>query len=104
MEKWLRLVKAFVVVAGVLIVLGTGTLVALLVARTGKSPVSLEAPRPVPVPAGLMLVEVAPAGDRILLTLRDDSGRLHLLTVDAASGEPLGFLVLPAGVAADAAW
>ncbi len=103
MEGWLRWVKVFVVVAGVLIVVGTGTLVALLVARTGRTPVSLEAPRPVAVPPGLTLVDVAPAGDRILLVLRDEGGRLHLLTVDAARGVPLGFLVLPAGVGADAA-
>ncbi len=103
MEDWLRWVKVFVVVAGVLIILGTGTLVALLVARgTGRPSIALDSPQPVALPAGLRLVAATPAGDRILLELRDQAGRPHLLLVDAASGEPLGYLVLPATAAADA--
>lgn len=94
MEGWLRAVKAFVVIAGVLIVLGTGTLVALLVARTGPRAVSLEEPRRVALPAGLRLVRASATGDRVLLELVDEHDRPHLLLVDAATGTPVGYLML----------
>jgi len=93
-EGWLRAVKAFVVVAGVLILLGTGTLVALLVARTGPRAVSLEAPARVAIPAGLRLVRASATGDRVLLELVDERERLHLLLVDAATGTPTGYLLI----------
>ena len=97
MEGWLRAVKAFVVIAGVLIVVGTGTLVALLVARTGPRPVSLDAPARVSIPAGLRLVRASATGDRVLLELVDEEGRPHLLLVDAATGTPLGYLLIAPG-------
>jgi len=96
-EGWLKLVKVFVVVAGVVLVVGTALLIGLLVQRAGRAPADLAAPSPLRIPPAMRVEEVTLGGERLLLTLRDSQGVLHLLVVDAASGRTVGFLRVEPG-------
>lgn len=91
MEGWLRLVKIFVVVAGIALVAGTALLVVLLIQRSGGSPADLARPRPLPLPAGMRLVEVSGGGDILILRLEDGTGAPHLLVVERDHGRVLAF-------------
>ncbi|MCS6780914.1 MAG: hypothetical protein NZ555_14580 [Geminicoccaceae bacterium] len=104
-DPWLKPLKLFVVVAGVLILLGSGTLAWLLASgaargRTAAEPVSAGASAPIaataaasepiladlPLPAGAAIVDLVAEGDRILLLLRTATGEDYLAVVDAATG------------------
>ncbi len=103
METWLKALKVFVVVAGILIVLGTATLIWLVVQRgLPKDRTARPATATVPadgklsVPAGMRVASAQLDGDRVLLLLIDGDGAQHLLLVDLATGERLGRLrILP---------
>jgi hypothetical protein len=90
-EGWLRLVKIFVVVAGFALVAGTALLVALLLQRSGGSPVDLTRPKPLALPAGMRLVDVSGGGDTLILQLEDAMGAPHLLVVERDRGRVLAF-------------
>lgn len=108
-DPWLKPLKLFVVVAGVLILLGSGTLAWLLAtgAARGRAVVETTAatspasappalPPPsapaepiqadLPLPAGAAIVDLVAEGDRILLLLRTATGEDYLAVVDAATG------------------
>jgi len=87
------------VVAGILIVLGTGTLVWLLVQRG----LPKDRPRAFPtasgpgagtlaIPPGMHAISAQLDGGRALLLLVDGDGAQHLLLVDLTTGERLGLL------------
>jgi len=82
----------FVVVAGLLIVAGTATLIWLLVKRSGVSAqdhpaVTIADPGTVALPAGGEITQVATAGGQLLLLGRSPAEGQFLLVVDLASGE-----------------
>jgi hypothetical protein len=93
MESWLKLVKAFVVLGGIVLVFGTVALGWLLVQRaTGPRDRPAAAPPAalagdVPVPAGSRVEQVALDGSRILLLLRGPDQQQYLALVNAATGE-----------------
>ena len=94
MENWLRLVKIFVVVSGVVLVLGTGTLIALLLARSGFDRGREAVLEDVVLPDGMSYRRADLGGDAILLELEDEAGLVHLLVIDRASGRRIAFFRL----------
>lgn len=99
METWLKALKVFVVVAGILIVLGTATLIWLLVQRglpedrtAGRATATVPGDGTLRIPAGMRVAGAQLDGGRALLLLVDGEGRQHLLLVDLATGERLGLL------------
>ena len=98
----LKAVKLFVVVAGLLIVGGTATLIWLLVKRGGEAASNLPAmatmePRSVDLPAGGEITQVAAQGGQLLLLGRSPADGQFLLVIDLASGERRQLLrLLPA--------
>ncbi len=94
-ESWLRLVKIFVVVSGVVLVLGTGTLIALLVSRSGLDGGGREAGlRDLVLPDGMRLRDVDMGRQSVLLELEDEAGLVHLLVIDVESGRRIAFFRL----------
>lgn len=109
-DPWLKPLKLFVVVAGVLILLGSGTLAWLLASGAARgravveptaatSPAASALPAPpqpsapaepiladLPLPAGAAIVDLVSDGDRIVLLLRTATGEDYLAVVDAATG------------------
>jgi hypothetical protein len=91
-ESLLRAVKLFVVVAGVLIVAGTATLIALLVKRGAAEAdraENREVPAPAPpveLPPGGEVTQAAVAGRELVLLGRAPRGQF-VLVVGLARGE-----------------
>jgi hypothetical protein len=88
----LKALKTFVVVAGVAIVLGTATLIWLLVKRGGQGarpPAAAvrEEPANVALPRGAEVIQVAVSGSQLLLLGRVPSEGQFVAVVDLASGE-----------------
>lgn len=98
----LKAVKLFVVVAGLLIVGGTATLIWQLVKRGGEAArarpaVATTEPRSVVLPAGGEITQVAAQGSQLLLLGRSPADGQFLLVIDLASGERRQLLrLLPA--------
>jgi Family of unknown function (DUF6476) len=99
----LKAIKLFVVVAGLLIVGGTATLIWLLVKRGGDparpSPaVTAAEPAGIALPTGGEVTQVTTAGGQLLLLGRSPAEGQFLLVVDLASGERRRLLrLVPAG-------
>lgn len=91
MEGWLRLVKIFVVVAGIVLVLGTTALIVLLVRRAGTPPVDLAKPETLALPPGMRLTGVSGGTETLILQLKDGTGVVHLYAVDVRRGRPVAF-------------
>jgi hypothetical protein len=98
-ETWLKALKVFVVVAGILIVLGTATLIWFIVQRglpkdrtVGPATATVPGDVILSIPAGMRVTGVQFDAGRALLLLADGAGRQHLLLVDLATGERLGLL------------
>jgi hypothetical protein len=89
-ESLLRAVKLFVVVSGVLIILGTATLIALMVKRgTQAGGDDASAPSPVvraQLPAGGEVDQATVAGRDLVLLGRAPQGRF-VLVIELATGE-----------------
>ncbi len=104
-DPWIRALKIFVVLAGVVILAGSGALVWLLATGVGRdAPTSAAArlapaaepavpaatPPPVvadlPLPAGAAILDLASEQDRIVLLLRTPGGQDYLAVIDAATG------------------
>ena len=95
----LKAVKLFVVVAGLLIVGGTATLIRQLVKRGGEAARARPAmvtgePLGIALPPGGEITQVAAANGQLLLLGRSPSEGQFLLVVDSASGERKRFLRL----------
>jgi|GEM_PF-6542146 len=94
-DPWIRALKLFVVLAGIVILVGSAVLVWLLAtgiprdASTAAPPASAP-PAPViadlPLPAGAAILDLVGDRDRIVLLLRTPAGQDYLAVVDAATG------------------
>jgi hypothetical protein len=105
MDSWIRALKIFCIAAAVVIVLGTGTLVWLLVQRQKAR----EAAPPPPaamldlrLPEGLRIAQTAFDGSRLVLLLEGPNRQQYLALVNPTTGERLSLLrvvaePLPAG-------
>jgi hypothetical protein len=89
-ESLLRAVKLFVVVGGVLIIVGTATLIAVLVKRgtdvAGGAEAAPGVPATVQLPPGGEATEVSVASRQLVILGRAPQGQF-VLVVDLASGE-----------------
>jgi hypothetical protein len=95
MDSWIRALKIFCVVAGIVLVLGTGTLVWLLVQRQKAR----EAAAPPPtamldlrLPEGLRIAQTAFDGSRLVLLLDGPDRQQYLALVNPTTGERLSLL------------
>ncbi len=95
--------KAFVIIAGIAIVLGTGTLIWVIVSRATSAPAE---PKPaveirptfsatqLQVPDGARIIDMRINGDRLVLHLATPSEQEYLAIVDLATGRRLGLMQL----------
>lgn len=95
MDDTPRLLKAFVILGGALLLAGTVLLVVLLVLRMGdRATVVQLLPTEVALPAGARVQQIALDGERLMLLVVNPEGRQTLIVVDAVSGDRLGLLEL----------
>lgn len=99
-DPWVRALKLFVVVAGLVILLGSGALLWLLAsgaAREAPAAATSPAPTPAPpaappvvadlaLPRGAAIVDLVSDQDKIVLLLRTPEAQDYLAVVDAATG------------------
>jgi|GEM_PF-3458245 len=84
MERYLGIIKIFNIVAGVLIVLGTMTLVWLLVDRS-RGGLEVRAPvedGSIALPAGFSIAQMAATGEFLFLLVTNEAGDVLLLRLD----------------------
>lgn len=85
----MRLLKAAVVIMGVLIVVGTATLATLIVQRlSGGVPGAAPASLVLDEPTGTRIVAAAATGERLVLHLQGGGGD-RVVVVDLRSGKPI---------------
>ncbi|MFW5835256.1 MAG: hypothetical protein ACOCYE_14280 [Pseudomonadota bacterium] len=99
MEPWLKVLKLFVVVAGVVLLIGTTAFVYLFLEKRETDRLAAAARETAPaeaiaVPAGARVVDLRFEQGRTLAMLTADDGRTYLMLVDVASGRRLGLVVL----------
>ncbi|MFO1067964.1 MAG: hypothetical protein U1E14_05495 [Geminicoccaceae bacterium] len=96
MESWIRALKIFVVVGGVVLVLGTGLLFWLLVQRNAAERAAARdtatAVAELALPAGSRIEQVDLDGSRMALLLRGADQQQYLALVNPATGERLSLL------------
>lgn len=91
-DSLLKALKIFVVVGAVVIVLGTATLIALLVKRAGSGSAALPAGPPatgmaeVALPPGAEVQQVTVAGAQLYLLGRSPGEGQFILVIDQTSG------------------
>jgi hypothetical protein len=96
-SSYLRALKVFVVVAGLVLVLGTAALAWLLIRRHDQEaarPARVPAMVDLPLPAGARIEQVVADGPRLLLLLRGPEEQQYLALVNPATGERLGLIRL----------
>jgi hypothetical protein len=95
-DRYLRALKVFVVVAGIGLVLGTGTLIWLLLERRAREAELRRDAAPVVVdlrlPAGARIEQMVLDGARLVLLLRGEEERQYLTLVNPATGERLSLI------------
>jgi hypothetical protein len=114
-DPWIRALKLFVVLAGIVILVGSGVLVWLLargatrevaVAKVADPPAGAPtaATPPAPIvadlalPAGAAILDMTSEQDRIVLLLRTPAGQDYLAVIDAATGTRRALLrIVPEG-------
>jgi len=96
----MRALKVLTIVMGVMIVAGTGVLVAVIAHRmsaptAGRAPVAAEAPLALVLhePAGTRIAGIAAAGDRLAVRLQG-GGADRVVLVDPRSGTVAGRITL----------
>ena len=99
MEPWLKVLKVFVVVAGLVLLVGTTAFVYLVLDkrtadRAGAAARQSGPPEPIIIPPDSQVVDLRLEQGRALVMLRDAAGRNYLLLVDVAAGRRLGLVVL----------
>jgi hypothetical protein len=96
MESWIRALKIFVVVGGVVLVLGTGLLFWLLVQRNAAERAAAKetatAVVELAMPAGSRIEQVDLDGSRMALLLRGADQQQYLALVNPATGERLSLV------------
>ena len=85
--------KAVVVIMGLLIVLGTGTLVYLLASGLRATPQPASS---IALPPGAAVAEMVGLGDRLALHLKQPGAPDRILIVDPARGRVVGTITLEA--------
>ena len=85
--------KVLVVAMGVLILVGLGAIIYVLATGAGLAPGGFGARR-LALPAGARVVEMAAAGERVVLRLEAPDGVARLLVVDPVRGRELGRIEL----------
>jgi Family of unknown function (DUF6476) len=99
-DRSLRALKILVVVMGVLLVLGTGALVAAIIAKRGVGPATNEgiahALRSITLPPGAQIGGTELSGDRILVHVKRGDGGETLYLFSARDGAPVGTIELHA--------
>lgn len=98
-ELWLKALKIFVMVTGVVLLFGTSAFVYLFLDKRESDRVEAEVRRVGParvveVPDGARIRDVQLENGRALVTLDGTDGREYLLYVDLADGERIGLVVL----------
>lgn len=94
MENIPRLLKVFVVAAGVALIAGSALLVVLIVTRDGDDRVVQPLPGEIALPPGGRIEHVVADGRRLLLLGVDPSGQQFLVVVDPQTGERSSLLWL----------
>jgi hypothetical protein len=98
MDSWIRALKIFCVVAGVVLVIGTATLIWLLVQRNDARQAAIPLPPAagaiieLPLPDGLRIEHTAFDGRQVVLMLRGPDQQQYLALVNPATGERLSLL------------
>lgn len=92
----MQALKIVVIVLGVLIVVTTGVILAVIAGRLSRGPA---APSPlasgqVDIPAGARVEAMAAVADRVILDLLLPGGERQLVVIDLASGRKLGTIGL----------
>ena len=100
-DPWIRALKLFVVLAGIVILVGSGVLVWLLARGAPRevakvvdppagAPTAATPPAPIvadlALPAGAAILDMTSEPDRIVLLLRTPAGQDYLAVIDAATG------------------
>lgn len=96
-DPWVRALKLFVVLAGLVILVGSAALLWLLATGVGGDAPAVAAPppaAPVPepvvadlaLPAGAAIVDLVSDRDRIVLLLRSPGAQDYIAVIDAATG------------------
>lgn len=103
MEPWLKILKVFVVVAGVALLVGTTAFVYLFLDKREADRAAAAArevgpPTSIMVPPTSRVVDLRFEQGRALVRLVDDDGRNYLLLVDMVSGRRLGLVALEPAV------
>ena len=85
--------KAIVVILGLMIVLGTGTLVYLLAKGVGSSP-GIAASTNIPLPKNAAVAGMVGLGDRLALHVKEPGAPDRIMIVDPARGRLIGTITL----------
>jgi hypothetical protein len=101
MDSWIRALKIFCVVGGVVLVVGTATLVWLLVQRreaqqAADPPSAQAAMLDLPLPEGLRIEQATFDGRHAVLLLRGPDQQQYLALVNPSTGERLSLLRITA--------
>ena len=95
MDNISGLLKAFVIIGGVVLLLGSALLVALLVLRGNEERALravVSAPFELALPAGSRIEQVSMDGERLVLLAIDGAGRQFVAVVDPRTGERLSLI------------
>jgi hypothetical protein len=94
MESWVRVLKIFVVTAGIVLFVGTATLIGLLVrGQVHDGDVSPDRrSATLALPAGSRIEQAQLDGSRLLLVLRGTDQQQYLALVNPTTGERLSLL------------
>jgi hypothetical protein len=96
MDSWIRALKIFCIVGGVVLVLGTATLIWLLMQRQETREAALRpaaaAMLELPLPEGLRIAQTSFDGRHALLLLHGPDQQQYLALVNPATGQRLSLL------------
>jgi hypothetical protein len=96
----MRALTAFVVVMGVVIVVGFGVVAAVIAGRMAahERPAGTHgfAARAIDIPKGARIEAMTAASDRLVLDLALPDGGRRIIVIDLATGSRLGTIELPA--------
>ncbi len=95
----MRALQALVIAMGVVIVVTTGIVIAVIVGRVSHRAATVAAPSPfaaapIAIPHGAKVASVSATGDRLLLRLSLADGGERIIVVDLKTGAPLGTIDL----------
>ena len=93
----MRALKAAVVVMGVLLIVGTGVLIAVIAARLAHYRSVEAGSATIMMPPGARIEAMTSAGDRLVLALVLADGSRQLLVIDLAQGRKLATITLRPG-------